>query len=452
MNIHIIAIGGSVMHQLAICLQQNGNTVSGSDDEIFDPALTQLAQHGLLPTREGWFAEKINKQLNAVIVGMHAKPNNPELIAAQQLQLPIYSYPEYIFQQSINKQRVVIAGSHGKTTITSMVMHVLQQLNYCFDYLVGAKLPGFNNSLSINNNNPTIIIEGDEYLASPIHPFPKIFYYKPKIALISGIAFDHINVFPTFNDYVQQFYTFVEKIDAGNTLIYNAQDPEVAKVAEWAKHLNCIPYLTPHYQIKNDTFFINNHAQQPIALKIFGQHNMQNLAGAKLICNQLGIADQQFYTAIQSFSGAAKRLELIDKNTSTAFYRDFAHAPSKVKATVQAMKDMYPNRQLIACLELHTYSSLNIAFLPNYKHTLNAATTALVFFNQHTLAIKNLPFLNPMQIAQFFEHPNLQVFTQKEELEQYLKNNNWQQKNALFMSSGTFDGLNLKDIINFAVV
>lgn len=451
MTIHFIAIGGSVMHQLAIALHKKGFLVTGSDDEIFDPAYTNLFTHTLLPAKMGWDADKIHSGIDAIILGMHAKKDNPELLKAQQLNIAIYAYPLYIYEYAKEKQRVVIGGSHGKTTITSMIMHTLNYWQQDFDYLVGAKLKNFQNAVKLTKEAKVMLIEGDEYLSSPIHLQPKFHFYQPNIALLSGIAWDHINVFPSFADYVKQFQIFVQNMTNGQTLIYNQADPLVKEIAEQAHHLKTIPYVTlPYKNDKNVTYI--PYEQKKIKLKIFGEHNIQNLSGAKIVCNELGISDGQFFEAIQSFEGAARRLEFIAENEETAIYKDFAHAPSKVKATTASFQSLHQKRTIVACLELHTYSSLNEQFLPQYKHTLNAAEEAIVFFNQHTFELKRLPVLSVNTVKEAFDHPNIQVFTNKSDFLQYLKSLNYEQKDLLLMSSGNFGGVDIpKEIVPFVL-
>ena len=450
MKLHFIAVGGSIMHQLAIALHQKNYEVTGSDDEIYNPARANLEEQGLLPKQEGWNVENIHPDLDAVILGMHARKDNPELLKAQELEIPIYSYPAYIYEQSKDKTRVAIAGSHGKTTITAMIMHVLRYWQKDFDYLVGASLKGFDSSVKITEEAPIMIVEGDEYLSSPLHRHPKIHYYFPDIALLSGIAWDHINVFPTFENYVEQFHIFADKMPEKGALIYNKEDELVEEVAAKASHLTTKSYQTPTFYVK-DAQFVVEHKGAEYPLQIFGRHNLQNMEGARLICEELGIEAGDFFEAVQSFKGAARRLELVKEGEHSSVYRDFAHAPSKVGATTHAMNQLHEERELIACFELHTYSSLNRDFLPQYKETLHAAKHAVVFFNDHTFAIKKLPKLSKEEVAAAFGHPNLQVFTQKSELIAYLKSINYTDKDLLLMSSGTFDKLNLQEIANFVV-
>lgn len=445
-RVHFIAIGGSVMHNLALALHKKGYQVSGSDDEIFEPSKTRLQKAGLLPATMGWFPEKINKDLDAVILGMHARMDNPELLRAKELDLRIYSYPEYIYQQSLDKQRVVIAGSHGKTSITSMILHVLNFFNRKFDYVVGAQLEGFDLMVKLTEDAPVIIIEGDEYLTSPIDRTPKFLHYNHHIALISGVAWDHINVFPTFDEYVKQFELLADKSPKGGTLIFSENDDIAALICRKEREdVVRIEYSAHRHEIDNgQTYLI--HDFQKIPVQVFGKHNMKNISGAKAVCVKLGITEDMFYEAIQSFKGAANRLELLEKNTSTAIYKDFAHAPSKLKATTNAVKKQFISRELIAVLELHTFSSLNKDFLGQYKDTFKSADEPIVFFDPHTVEHKKLPEISPEEVRSAFNHPKLQVFTEKDKLKEHLLRKDWKNKNLLLMSSGNFGGINVKDL------
>ncbi|MDQ0109344.1 UDP-N-acetylmuramate: L-alanyl-gamma-D-glutamyl-meso-diaminopimelate ligase [Chitinophaga terrae (ex Kim and Jung 2007)] len=439
-KVHFIAIGGSVMHQLAIALKNKGYLVTGSDDEIFEPALSNLRQAGILPAAMGWDAGKITADTDAIILGMHAREDNPELIKARELGLKIYSFPEYIYQESREKTRVAIGGSHGKTTTTAMIMHVLQQNKRDFDYLVGAKLEGFAQSVNITNA-PIIVCEADEYPASVIEKRPKFHFLHPQIAVLTGIAWDHINVFPTYEIYETQFAIFIRDMQAGAVLIYNNSDPALVKVVEAnGQHLQLIPYAIPEHHIENGvtTVTFGNHSA---SLKVFGDHNLLNMHAARLVCNQLGISDADFLSAISSFKGAAKRLELVAANDHCAIYRDFAHAPSKVKATMEATQQQFPGRKLIAVLELHTYSSLNADFLDQYYGALDPATIAAVYYSKHALEIKRMPDLSPELIAQRFGRNDLHIFNSREKLENFLQGQSYQDTNLLLMSSGTYDGL-----------
>jgi len=449
MKIHIIAIGGSIMHNLAIDLKNNGHLVSGSDDDIHEPSLSRLKQHHLLPEKLGWFPEKITKDLDLVILGMHARQDNPELLKAQELGLKIYSYPEFIYQNSVSKKRIVIGGSHGKTTITSMILHVLKKNNISIDYLVGSQIQGFDTMVKITNTNPILVAEGDEYLASPIDQRPKFLIYQPHIAVISGIAWDHINVFPTYNDYKNAFVKFIQSIEPKGTLIFNELDTEIKSIISQAdgKDIEYIPYSYPNYSIQNNQVFIHfeNH-HYPV--KVFGKHNLQNLQAALLVCKKLNINEHTFLNSISDFTGAAKRLEKwIDENHLLVF-RDFAHAPSKVKATIDAVKELYPNRDLIAAFELHTYSSLNEKFLTEYKDTLEKAKHKIVYFDAHTLEIKKMPPLHPDTIIKGFNDPSIKVADNKKDLLKILSEIGIKDKVLLLMSSGTFSNLIKEEIIS----
>jgi len=444
MRIHFIAIGGAAMHNLAIALKVKGYTITGSDDTIFDPSKARLEEHGLLPEQFGWFPERINSGLDAVILGMHAKSDNPELIKAQQLGIKIYSYPDFLYKQSQDKTRVVIGGSHGKTTITSMILHVLNYHNTAVDYMVGAQLEGFKTMVHLTESNEFIVLEGDEYLSSPIDLRPKFHLYHANISLISGIAWDHINVFPTFDNYLDQFKLFVESMTDGGILVYNEEDPAVKKVVEAStKSIKLYPYGTPKYRIENGLTLLDT-PQGELPLEIFGRHNLQNLAGAKWICQHMGIGEEDFYEAIVTFKGASKRLEKIGENGNTVIFKDFAHAPSKVAATVQAVREQYKNRQLITCLELHTYSSLNAEFLKEYEGTLDPADQAVVFYSPHAVKIKRLDAVSETQIRTAFGNDNLIVFTDPESFRNYLMNQNLNQTALLLMSSGNYGGLDFE--------
>lgn len=446
MKVHFISIGGSVMHNLAIALHKKGFIVSGSDDEIFEPSKSHLAKYNLLPDKTGWNTDNITPDLDAVILGMHARIDNCELQKAQKSGLKIFSYPEYIYEQCKNKTRVVIGGSHGKTTITSMVMHVLREHNINFDYIVGAKIEGFETMVKLTNDANIAIFEGDEYLSSPIDRRPKFHVYKPHIALISGIAWDHINVFPIFENYVEQFKIFIDLVQKNGSLVYFEEDKILnALVDKTSNNIKKIAYSTHNHIIKdNTTFLITKNKNIP--LYIFGEHNLQNINGAKLICNETGLSDNQFYDAIATFKGAKKRLELLDKNEHTNVFVDFAHSPSKLKATTQAVKEQFPGRMLVACIELHTYSSLNKNFLKQYKSTMKDADIAYVYFNPHAVKLKKLKLITKKQVMQAFEHSNITVFTDSQKLIAQLLSIKWGNKNLLLMSSGNFSGIDFKDL------
>jgi len=440
MQIHLIAIGGAVMHNLAIALKTKGLIVTGSDDEIFEPSLSRLKKHGLLTEKFGWDAENIHHQLDAVILGMHTRADNPELLRAIELKLPVYSFPEYVYEQSKDKVRVAVCGSHGKTTITSMIMHVLKTQKRDFDYLVGAQLAGFETMVQISDA-PLMIIEGDEYFASPLDKRPKFLHYRAQITLISGIAWDHFNVFPTFENYTDQFKILIESLSEQTLLILNAEDQNINSVLIKSEvKAEIKKYFTPDYYLENNVFHLNFENKIYI-FEIFGKHNMQNMEAARLVCNALNIGNETFYTAMESFKGAAKRLEILYKNEQGIVFRDFAHAPSKVKATVDAVKEQYPERTLIACLELHTFSSLNKTFITHYKNTMNKADVRIVYFNPHTVELKKLPELIPDEVKHFFNDDSLYVINNSKQLAELLKMLKNANTNFLLMSSGNFDNL-----------
>lgn len=446
MRIHFIAIGGSAMHNLAIALVIEGHRITGSDDEIFEPSRSRLEKYGILPDTIGWESNRITPQLDAVVLGMHAKEDNPELLKAKTLGLKIYSYPEYLYEQAKNKVRVVIGGSHGKTTITSMILHVLQSLSIDCDYMVGAQLDGFEVMVRMTKEAPVMILEGDEYLTSPLDRRPKFHVYKPDIALISGIAWDHINVFPTFENYVDQFKIFSDLITPNGSLIYCELDEEVRRVGEGARpDITRIPYGLPDHTIENGvTTLMHEGGSYP--LRIFGDHNLMNLNGARLVCNQLGVSDAGFLRSIQSFGGASKRLQVVAENTHTLVYKDFAHSPSKLMATTNAVKRQFPERQLIACIELHTYSSLSEEFLSHYHGCLDEADVAKVYFSPHALQLKRLPTITTEQVKKAFNKPGLEVYTDPESLRNDLLSIQWKEKNLLMMSSGNFDGIVIEEL------
>ena len=446
MNVHFIAIGGAAMHNLALALHHKGMQVTGSDDIIFEPSKSRLNVAGLLPTHFGWFPEKITKSLDAVVLGMHAKQDNPELLKAQELGLKIYSYPEFLYEQSKHKTRVVIGGSHGKTTITAMILHVLNYHDIEVDYMVGAQLEGFDVMVKLTDDADFMVLEGDEYLSSPIDRRPKFHLYQPNIALLSGIAWDHINVFPTFENYLDQFKTFVESITVGGSISYNTEDQNVKSIVEDSENqIRKFPYQTPEHTIVDGVTYLETE-EGPLPLEVFGAHNLNNLAGSKWICQQMGIDQDDFYEAISSFSGASKRLEKVAENANCVVYKDFAHSPSKVKATTEAVKSQYPNRPLVACLELHTYSSLNATFLEQYKGTLNAADTAVVFYSPQAVEIKKLDSVSETQIETAFEREDLIVFTDPTRFKNYITSLDFAQKTVLLMSSGSYGNLDFETL------
>ncbi len=448
MRTHFIAIGGSAMHNLAIALHRKGVLVTGSDDELFDPSRKRLLQHGLLPEAVGWFPQKVHGALDAIIVGMHAKADNPELLKAQALGIPVFSYPEFLYEHSKNKLRIVIGGSHGKTTITAMVLHVLETLDVDTDYMVGAQLGGFEVMVKLSDEARFMVMEGDEYPSAPTDPRPKFHIYRPHIAVISGIAWDHINVFKTYDDYLDQFRKFIHCITENGKLIYSSADKGVRDLClrETPGSVGLYPYGLPDYSIENGTTHVLS-GRRRFALQVFGKHNLLNLNAARLVTQQLGVAGQQFFEAIQSFKGASKRMEVMYNSNGTIVIQDFAHAPSKIKATVDAVKEQFAGKRIFACIELHTYSSLNKQFLPHYRGSIDLVDEAFIYYNPHALKLKKLPPLRRGAIVDGFGKENTKVFTSKDALEQALQQIPKSDSCFLFMSSGAFGGLDLKGFI-----
>lgn len=446
MQIHFIAIGGSAMHNLALALAEKGYVVTGSDDVIFEPSKSRLREKGLHPEDFGWFPEKIHDGLDAIILGMHARSDNPELQRAQELGLRIYSYPEFLYEQSKYKTRVVIGGSHGKTTITSMVLHVLEYHDMEVDYMVGAQLEGFGRMVHLTETSDFMVIEGDEYLSSSIDRRPKFHLYRPNIALLSGIAWDHINVFPTYGDYVHQFQIFIDSIVKGGSITYNEEDLEVKRIAEASQNtIRKFPYRTPDYSIRDGITLLNT-PEGKMPIEVFGKHNLNNLAGAKWICQQMGVDETDFYEAISSFKGASKRMEKVAEKKNSVIFKDFAHSPSKVRATTDAVKEQYPDKKLTACLELHTYSSLNIGFMQEYSGTLDAADKAVVFYSPKAVQIKQLDEINGEQISNAFQHRDLTVFTDARAFQDFLFGHGLDHTALLLMSSGDYGGLDFDKV------
>lgn len=446
MRVHFIAIGGAVMHNLAIALHKKGYMVTGSDDEIFEPSKSHLAQYGLLPKTEGWDAGNITGKIDTIILGMHARAENPELLRARELGIRIMSFPEYLYEQTKTKKRIVVAGSHGKTTTTAMIMHVLKYAGKKFDFMVGSSIDGYDTMVGLSDDSEIAVFEGDEYLTSPIDRRPKFHLYMPDIAVLNGISWDHMNVFPTFENYIEQFRIFAEKITPGGCLIYFDGDPEVKKIALASEEkIRKIPYKVHGYFQNKAGFFAATH-NRVVPLKIFGEHNMQNIAAAREACFAAGISEDSFYEAIESFEGTSRRLQKIFEDERGLAYFDFAHSPSKVKATVEAVAARYPGRQIVACLELHTYSSLNIDFLPHYKGTLDKASMAIVYFSPHAIQMKKLPPLSPEKVKEAFGMEDLMVFDMSDDLFSFFKTEKFRDPVFLFMSSGDFDGHSLSSI------
>ena len=447
-RVHFIAIGGAAMHNLAIALCLKGYKVTGSDDEIFDPARGRLARYGLLPDSEGWHPERITADLDAVVLGMHARIDNPELLKAQQLGLRIYSYPEYLYEQSKDKTRIVIGGSHGKTTTTAMILHVLKHCGIEADYMVGAQLAGFEVMVRLTDTAKVMVIEGDEYLTSPIDRRPKFHLYKPNVAIVTGIEWDHINVFPTFDIYKEQFAKFIDLIEPDGTLVYCDDDKVVHEVAtaNARKDIKKLPYDVPAYHVENGVTYLD--AAKPVALRVFGRHNLLNLTAARLACRQIGVSDSDFNDAIATFGGATKRLELVKNIGTTAVYKDFAHAPSKLRATIAAMREQYPDRRLVACMELHTFSSLTAEFLQQYAGCMDKADVPMVYYSHHALQLKHLPELNPEQVKASFANDKVQVYTDSAQMVADLRAMQWDNTNLLMMSSGNFDGIDFNTVLD----
>ena len=438
MRVHFIAIGGSAMHNLAISLKIKGYQVTGSDDEIFEPSKSRLQKYGILPAAIGWNADNITEDIDAVILGMHAREDNPELVKAKALGLNIYSYPQFLYEQSKNKKRIVVGGSHGKTTITSMILHVLNSCNIACDYMVGAQLEGFEVMVKLTDDAPYMVIEGDEYLTSPIDRRPKFHWYKPHVGIISGIAWDHINVFPTFDIYVEQFKIFAQSIPQDGDLIYCSLDEQCNRIAAQCNtHLH--PYALPEYKIVNRQYVLIHNGKE-IPLQVFGKHNLMNINAARLACNAIGVSDDDFYRAIAGFKGASKRLELVKATDDFAMYKDFAHSPSKLKATIDAVTEKYSDRKLVACLELHTFSSLTAEFLQQYAGTMDKADVPIVYFNPHAIALKKLPPLSNEMVFEAFKNKNIKVYHDSDLLKKDLLSMQWNNSVLLMMSSGNFDG------------
>lgn len=443
-RVHFIAIGGAAMHNLAIAISKKENyVVTGSDDEIFEPSYSRLKEHGLLPEKTGWFPEKITKNLSAVILGMHAREDNPELIRAKELKLKIYSFPEYLYQQTRNKTRIVVGGSHGKTSTTAMILYVLKKLKIEADYMVGAQIEGFDNMVKLSYESRIAVFEGDEYLTSPIDLRPKFHLYKPHIAILTGIAWDHINVFPTFENYVSQFSKFVDLMETQGRLIYFKEDPELQKIADnLRRDIVPFPYQTPEHEIVNGVTYLKTRKGN-VPLKIFGEHNLQNLHAARLACKQIGVTEDMFNNVIADFPGASNRMQKICETDNAVAFKDFAHSPSKLKATVHAVRTQYPDKKLVACMELHTFSSLTDAFLPQYAGCMEEADVAFVYFNPEVIKHKGLQPIDPEKVKDAFGGDNLNVYTDSSALQATLKSMQYDNSALLLMTSGNFSGVNL---------
>ncbi|WP_044203571.1 UDP-N-acetylmuramate--L-alanine ligase [Flammeovirga sp. OC4] len=449
MRVHFIAIGGSIMHNLAITLQQKGYNVSGSDDHIYEPAYSNLKEFDLLPAEMGWHPEKITNDINAVILGMHAQKDNPELVKAKQLGLNIYSFPEYIYSQTKNKQRVVVAGSHGKTSVTSMIIHVLNYWNIECDYLVGAALKGVERPVKITDSAPVVILEGDEYLSSPLDSKPKFLNYHHHIGVITGIAWDHVNVYPKYEDYEKQFELFVENSPKAGVIIYSADDKVLKKLVkrlDISGDVDVIPYDKLKSKVKDGkTIITAGHVNTET--KVFGDHNLQNMSAAMEVCKRLNVSKDEFIEAIASFEGAALRMQLLKETPNTKVFRDFAHSPSKVQATVHAVAKQYSKEKLVACLELHTFSSLTSSFLTEYEKTLKEADIPLVYFNPKVVENKGLSSITKEDVFNAFKQKNVEVFTDEKALQKRLLEIDWNKKNLLLMSSGQFNKMPIDELV-----
>tara|TARA_B100000767_G_scaffold75572_1_gene72132 strand:+ start:1646 stop:3001 length:1356 start_codon:yes stop_codon:yes gene_type:complete len=448
MRVHFIAIGGAAMHNLAIALKVKKYHITGSDDIINDPSKSRLQSYNLYPNDLGWFEDRITNDIDAIVLGMHAKIDNPELLKAKELNLKIYSYPEFIYEQCKFKTRVVIGGSHGKTTITSMILHVMNFYDKDVDYMVGAQLEGFDVMVKLTEENDFIVLEGDEYLSSPIDRRPKFHLYNPNIALISGISWDHINVFPTYEIYKKQFEIFVESIVEGGSITYNSEDLDTNEIVNnTTRSIRKFDYFTPEFSINNGITYLQT-TEGELPLEIFGKHNLSNLMGAKWICQHMGIDEDDFYQAITSFKGASNRLEKVFTNNDSHIYKDFAHSPSKVKATVNAVKNQFEEHKVIACFELHTFSSLNSDFINEYKDTLNRADTSIVYFSKTTLESKKMQKIDFKDIVNAFNNSGLIVFDDPLKLKEYLFSLSYNKSVLLMMSSGSFGNIQFDELKN----
>jgi len=446
MRIHFIAIGGAAMHNLAIALKIKKYHITGSDDIINDPSKTRLIAHKLYPDELGWHDGRINKEIDAIVLGMHAREDNPELLKAKKLNIKIYSYPEFIYEQCKLKTRVVIGGSHGKTTITSMILHVMNFYKKDVDYMVGAQLEGFDVMVKLTEENDFIVLEGDEYLSSPIDKRPKFHLYKPNIALISGISWDHINVFPTYEIYKKQFEIFVESIVEGGSITFNSDDIDTKEIIDNTnRSIRKFDYSLPDFNIRNGVTYLQT-VEGELPLEIFGRHNLSNLMGAKWICQQMGVNEDDFFQAISCFNGASNRLEKLYSTNNSSIFKDFAHSPSKVKATVNAIKDQFQEHKIIACFELHTFSSLNSDFINEYKDTLNNADIPIVYFSKNTLESKKMNNIEFSDIVRSFNNNDLKVFDDSLKFKNYLNSLNYDNSVLLMMSSGNFGNIDYNDL------
>ena len=449
MRIHLIAIGGAVMHNLALALKKAGHHVSGSDDDIQSPSKERLVAAGLFPDNLGWHESNITENIDLVILGMHARKDNPELLKSMELGLEIKSFPEFLGEAYKDKKKIVVAGSHGKTTTTSMIMYILKNMGVDYDYMVGSNIEGFKTMVSLTDA-PFAVIEGDEYLSSPLDMSSKFLHYEPDIAIITGIAWDHINVFPTFESYLETFRSFISSIKKGGTLIYFKHDEILNKMVEdYATGINLMPYEALPFELSsNGKLYLRDSENKQTEIEIFGKHNLENLQAAIYACTLLGCDKDQVIAAVKGFSGAGRRLEKIREENGFVSYLDFAHAPSKLKSTVEAVRHRYPEKNLIAIYELHTFSSLNEDFLKEYKGSMDPADNSIVYYNEHTFELKKMPILEKQKVMDAFDTSSLEVITKTEELNQYIKDQNLNNTVLLWMTSGTFGGMDIRGFTN----
>jgi len=445
-SVHFIAIGGSVMHNLALALKKMGMRISGSDDEIYEPAAGKLKSGGI-EANIGWQPEKMDASIDLVVLGMHAKADNPELAKAKSLKLPIVSFPDFIRRWSANQQRIVIGGSHGKSSITALAMHVLNQLNKKFDYLIGAEVEGFSLTVSLSDA-PIIIIEGDEYLASKLDPVAKFLKYDHHIGLISGIAWDHKNVFPSFEDYTQQFEQFADKTPKAGSIIYNEKDLLAKKIGEKEREdVRKVPYGVHDAVIKNGVTYLKTKDYGEVKISVFGDHNLENIGAVLALVKLLGIEEKAFYQAVQTFTGAKKRLEIVKQQGNDKLFKDYAHSPSKLEATTTALKKQFADSKVVVAYELHTFSSLNKEFIKEYKNTLSKADEAFIFINPHNIKNSHTDDLTTTEIQEAFNNTELTLFTDKHKLVEAMKKAKTTEKNIFaLLSSGNFDGLDIEEV------
>lgn len=437
MRIHFIAIGGAIMHNLAIDLHKNGHTISGSDDQIFEPSFSKLKKYSLMPKNLGWNADFITDEIDLIILGMHAKEDNLELKKALELGLKIQSFPEFVASQITDKKRVAIAGSHGKTSTTAMLMHILKDNNFEFDYLVGSELPGYESMVKLSNA-PLIVIEADEYLSSKLDQRPKFLWYKPQLSVITGIAWDHINVFPTFELYKKAFTDFIDSHQADSSIFFYQFDEELSKIINNSTY-KCRPYteLTAKNQGQYSIVLDNN--EEEYYFPFFGNHFLQNASAAIHLAMELGLNQKDIYKALESFPGSAKRLELVWANDQLFIYRDFAHSPSKVMATIKAFSRQFKDYQVFFVFEPHTFSSQQIDFIQHYNKCFEDLN-AYIFMDKKAFALKNKPMLSGPDIENAFGTNS--ILNSATELMKEIRKSSQKSKKTVWvlMSSGNMGG------------